>query len=157
MNGKRSTIFICILLVSIPVCTSSISADPEHELKVGLFGGSILTGLKRAGGVIFNGNEDYAVYDIHYTLEISGGLNDSINISIPGYIEEILPNQAVLQSTNEVKGFGPVTMTMTVTSSNAGESTEIINGFQIGPYTISQIYVLAWYRVYSINESFSLF
>ena len=116
-----------------------------------------MTGLKRAGGVIFNGNEDYIVYDIHYTLAISGGLNDSINITIPGYIEELAPNQAILQSTNEAQGFGPVTMKITVTSSNAGESAETINGFQVGPYTISQPYVLAWYRIYSINQSLSLF
>ena len=145
MKEKCIGIFVCMLLIAMTVCTLSVTADQEHELTVGLYGGSIMTGLRSAGGVIFNDNEDYVVYDIHYTLSISGGFDNSIDITIPGNKEELLPNWAILQSINDAYGFGPVTMSITVTSSNAGEVTETIKGFQIGPYTISQPYVLAWY------------
>ena len=47
-------------------------------------------------------------------------------------------------STNKAKGFGPVTLTMTATSSNAGEATATSQGFQLGPYTISKTYLMAW-------------
>ena len=144
MKRKIVGIFVCILLVTIPVITLSVSADPEPELKVGVFGGSLLTGLRQVGGVIFNNGDDVA-YDIHYTFAITGGLDDSINIVIPGQKEELESNEAIVQLTNRAYGFGSVKITLTATSSNAGEATETIKGFQMGPYTISKSYVLAWY------------
>ena len=53
-------------------------------------------------------------------------------------------NQVYSISTNKAKGFGPVTLTMTATSYNAGEATATSQGFQFGPYTISKTYLMAW-------------
>jgi len=145
MKKKIVGIFVCMLLVSIPVFSLSASANLENELKVGVFGASIMTGLRMAGGIIFNDNDDYIVNDIYYTIAITGGFDDSIDITITNYIEELLPNSAILHSIQNVYGFGPVTMTIAVTSSSVGDVTETIKGFQIGPYTISQPYALAWY------------
>jgi len=104
-----------------------------------------MTGLRRAGGVIFNDNDYYIINNIHYTLAISGGFDDSINITTTDYQEELLPNSAIIHSTYDVYGFGLVTIKITVTSPKVGEVTETMKGFQIGPYTISKPYFLAWY------------
>jgi len=113
------------------------------ELQVGVFGGSISTGFRRVGGVIYN-NGDESVYDIAYTLSIKGGYDNSIDIIKSGNYGELIPTQSLIPLTNEVHGFGLVTISLSATSTNAGSSEDSIIGFQIGPYTISQPYVIAW-------------
>jgi hypothetical protein len=113
MKKKIIGIFVCMLLITISVCTLSASADPESELRVGVFGASIMA-LRQAGGIIWNDGLD-TIRDVQYTFTIRGGYD-----------------------------YGPVTITMTVTLSNAGEVTATSQGFQIGPYTISKTYLMAW-------------
>jgi len=102
--------------------------------------------LRQAGGIIWNDGFN-TIQDVQYTFTITGGSDDSINIKISGDAADgdIEVNQVYSISTNEAKGFGPVTLTMTVTSSNAGEVTATSQGFQIGPYTISKTYFMAWF------------
>jgi hypothetical protein len=69
---------------------------------------------------------------------------DIITISDDAGDGDIEVNQVYTISTKGAKGYGPVTITMTVTSSNAGEVTSTAQGFQIGPYTISKTYLMAW-------------
>jgi lipopolysaccharide export LptBFGC system permease protein LptF len=131
MKKKIIGIFVCMLLITISVCTLSASADPESEL--------------RAGGIIWNDGLD-TIRDVQYTFTIRGGYDNSINITISDDAGDgdIEVNQVYTISTNEAKGYGPVTITMTVTLSNAGEVTATSQGFQIGPYTISKTYLMAW-------------
>ena len=58
MKKKIIGIFVCMLLITIPVCTLSASADPESELRVGVFGASMLSGLRRVGGIIYTDGLD---------------------------------------------------------------------------------------------------
>ena len=143
MKKKIIGIFICMLLITISVCTLSASADPESELRVGVFGASMMSGLKRVGGVIYNDGLD-TIQDVQYTFTITGGSDDSIDITISDDVGNIENNQGYMISTKGAQGYGPVTITMTVTSSNAGEATATSQGFQIGPYTISKTYLTAW-------------
>jgi len=145
MKKKICIMFVCTLLISISVCALSVSADSEPELRVGVFGASMLA-LRQAGGIIWNDGFN-TIQDVQYTFTITGGSDDSINIKISGDAADgdIEVNQVYSISTNEAKGFGPVTLTMTVTSSNAGEATATDQGFQIGPYTISKTYFMAWF------------
>ena len=144
MKKKIIGIFICMLLITISVCTLSVSAYQESELRVGVFGASIMA-LRQAGGIIWNDGLD-TIRDVQYTFTITGGSNDSINITISGDAGDgdMEVNQAYSISTNKAKGFGPVTLTMTAASSNADEATATSQGFQIGPYTISKTYLMAW-------------
>ena len=143
MKKKICGIFVCTLLITISVCTLSASADPESELRVGVFGASMMSGLRRVGGIIYNDGLD-TIQDVQYTFTITGGSDDSIDITISDDVGNIENNQAYMISTNEAQGYGPVTITMTATSSNAGEATATSQGFQIGPYTISKTYLMAW-------------
>ena len=144
MKKKIIGIFICMLLITISVCTLSASADPESELRVGVFGASMMSGLKRVGGVMYNDGLD-TIQDVQYTFTITGGSDDSIDITISDDVGNIENNQGYMISTNEARGYGPVTITMTATSSNADEATATSQGFQIGPYTISKTYLMAWF------------
>ncbi len=143
MKKKIIGIFVCTLLITISVCTLSVSADPESELRVGVFGASMLSGLRRVGGIIYNDGLD-TIQDVQYTFTITGGSDDSIDITISDDVGNIENNQAYMISTNEAQGYGPVTITITATSSNAGEATATAQGFQIGPYTISKTCLMAW-------------
>ncbi len=142
MKKKIVGMFVCTLMI-IPVCTLSVSADPESELRVGVFGASMMSGLRHVGGIIYNDGLDI-IQDVQYTFTITGGSDDSIDITISDDVGNIENNQGYMISTKGVKGYGPVTITMTATSSNAGEATATAQGFQIGPYTISKTYLMAW-------------
>jgi len=144
MKKKIVGIFICTLLITIPVCALPISTNLEPELRVGVFGASILA-LRQAGGIIWNDGAD-TMRDVQYTFTIKGVNDDSVNIKISGDAGDgdIEVNQVYTISTKEARGYGPVTITMTATSSNAGEVTATSKGFQIGPYTISKTYLMAW-------------
>ncbi len=145
MKKKIIGIFVCMLLITISVCTLSVTADPEPKLRVGVFGASVLA-LRQAGGIIWNDGVD-TILDAQYTFTIRGGYDNSINITISGDAGDgdIEVNQAYSIPTNKAKGYGPVTLTMTATSSNADEATATSKGFQIGPYTISKTYLMAWF------------
>ena len=145
MKKKIIGIFVCMLLITISVCTLSVTADPEPKLRVGVFGASVLA-LRQAGGIIWNDGVD-TILDVQYTFTIRGGYDNSINITISGDAGDgdIEVNQAYSIPTNKAKGYGPVTLTMTATSSNADEATATSKGFQIGPYTISKTYLMAWF------------
>ena len=142
MKKKIIGIFVCTLMI-IPVCTLSASADPESELRVGIFGASMMSGLRRVGGIIYNDGLD-TIQNVQYTFTITGGSDDSIDITISDDVGNIENNQGYMISTKGAQGYGPVTITMTATSSNAGEATATSQGFQIGPYTISKTYLMAW-------------
>ena len=142
MKKKIIGIFVCMLLI-IPVCTLSVSADSESELRVGVFGASMMSGLRRVGGIIYNDGLD-TIQDVQYTFTITGGSDDSIDITISDDVGNIENNQGYIISTKGAQGYGPVTITMTATSSNTGEATATSQGFQIGPYTISKTYLMAW-------------
>ena len=85
------------------------------------------------------------VFGPAYTLSIKGGYDNSIDIIKSGNYGELIPTQSLIPLTNEVNGFGLVTISLSATSTNAGSSEDSIIGFQIGPYTISQPYVIAWF------------
>jgi len=154
MKKKIVGIFVCTLLITtiLPIATMAgsesdpeITADSEPKLRVGVFGASVLA-LRQAGGIIWNDGID-TIRDVQYTFTIRGGYDNSINITISGDAGDgdMEVNQAYSIPTNKVKGFGLVTLTMTATSSNADEATVTSKGFQIGPYTISKTYFMAWF------------
>ena len=134
---------ICLLFI-LPSMTISVMADPEPKVRVGAFGASFLSGIRRIGGVIYN-EGDEMVYDIEWTLSVTGGSDNSINVYRTEAIGDLGLNAAYQFSTNEVTGFGPVTITFTVTSSNAERESETIHGFQVGPITLSKTWVSCWY------------
>jgi hypothetical protein len=145
---KTIVIIFVFATLFIPTLNTIIAHDEKisifgPDLQIGIFGASIAGGLKRAGFVIYNsGNE--SILDINWIYSIKSITHDDINYSYFDELELLENNSAYLFSTPDVNGFGLVTLLLNVSSLNAGNKTISIKGFQIGPYTISRPWILAW-------------
>lgn len=73
-----------------------------------------------------------------------GDLGNSINKIINDHQEILIPNSLYFVTINSVNVFGSITLSIEAISSNAGLTYETIKGFQIGEYSITQPYLLAW-------------
>ena len=52
---KKTVIVLSICLTFIaPILSVSVIADPGPSIRVGAFGASFLSGMRRVGGVIYN-------------------------------------------------------------------------------------------------------
>lgn len=131
------------LMLMMPIFSTSIVANPEPELNIGIFGASLFGGLRRVGFIIYNYGEE-TVYDIEWTFTVTGESDDSIDVYHTDIVEELGFNWAHQFSTPEITGSGPVTLTLTVNSENAEEVTKTIQGYQLGPFTLSKTWNQAW-------------
>jgi hypothetical protein len=123
----------------------NICANELDDFHVGVFGASLLTGLRQTGGVLNNNNYDESVYDISFTFSIIGLYDKSIDYVYSDFLDELKPNQAYLFSTRSINGFGPVIISLNVYTSNAGFAEESIMGLQIGSITLTKTYMFAWF------------
>jgi hypothetical protein len=139
---RRISLFIFLLLL-IPILSISTSGYSGPELKVGVYGASMLTGLKEVGCFVYNLGEEN-IYDITFTFTVEGGFDNSINKLLYGHKEILEPNTAYLLPISSINGFGPIILSIEATSSNAGTAEKTIKGFQLGAYSITQPYFLAW-------------
>ena len=135
-----------IISLSLPLITAENTSNSfSPELQIGIFGASLAGGLRKTGFMIYN-NGDEPILNIQYVFSIKSSANNEINYSYSKEIEPLKFNSAYQFVTNEVHGFGMVTLSLIVSSSNAGDKNLSISAFQIGPYTISQPWILSWYN-----------
>ena len=130
---------IIFMLFVIPAISTSAIADENAKLEVQIYGGFPMPMLIRnVGGVIVN-TGNITAYNLSYTLSIMGGTSDSINYTTDGFIEDLDPFDASGKSigvfTPEIFGFGIITITLSVTASNADDLTVRANGIQFGDIT----------------------
>ena len=150
---KKIRVLSCImlfLLAAIPTCTAQETEQTTvkesmvgPELHLGIFGASI-AGTRRAGFVISN-TGDQSAADIEWVFSIKGIVTNQMDYSYSDTRDSLRHNAAIMFETNELYGFGLVTLTLSVSSSNAGDDTLSVKGFQIGQYTIRRPWILAWY------------
>ncbi len=143
MRNKILTLFLTVLMIII-FCSLNTSANELDDFHVGVFGASLLTGLRQTGGVINNNNYDESVCNISFRFSIIGLYDKSIDYVYSDFLDELEPNQAYLFSTRSINGFGPVIISLNASTSNAGFAEESIKGLQIGSITIAKTYMLAW-------------
>ena len=144
MKNKIVRIAICLLLI-LPVFSFTTVADPGPELEISIAGSLPLPFLSNAVGGVIGNIGDAPAYNITYDMTIQGGLNGAIYTKITGDTHEILPNNALSATIIDTYGFGPVTVTMTASASNAETVTATVKGFQIGGFTwipFSWLYLL---------------
>ena len=148
----KKTILLIIVLATLVFPSSFLAVAYEvnksnqgPELKIGIFGASLAGGLRKTGFMIYN-NGDEPILNIQYVFSIKSSANNEINYSYSKEIEPLKFNSAYQFVTNEIHGFGMVTLSLIVSSSNAGDKNLSISAFQIGPYTISQPWILSWYN-----------
>ena len=141
MKKRIHQLTILLLVSFLSISFPSIIADPE--LHADIFGASMLTGLRRAGCIIYNSGTDQ-IQDISYTFAIKGAEDTTIDFIFIETIESIDQYESYTLSTNGINGYGKIIISITATSSNAGEISETRTGFQIGPYTLCQPYLSSW-------------
>jgi len=138
MKIKICCIIIFILFV-IPAISTSAVENQDAKLYIQIYGGLPLPVLiENVGGVIVNKGNTTA-YDLSYTLSIFGGASGSINITSDGFSEYLDPFDSSGKSlgvfTPDVYGFGIVTITLSVSASNADDVIVNAKGFQFGDIT----------------------
>jgi hypothetical protein len=117
------------------------AANPE--LHVGVFGSSII--MPRQSGFVISNNGDEPILDIHWTFSIQSLSHDYADFMYSEKLDALSDNQAYVFSTQNMHGFGLVTLSITATSSNSGEVTKIIHGVKIGNVILSNTYFLSWF------------
>jgi len=142
MKTRLVGIFVCMLLV-VPCLSMTVVADPELEISI--YGGfPVIFKMGNVGGAIVNVG-DATTHNVSYNVVITGGFQDSINYAFNGTGYNISPGNALGVSTNAIEGFGPVEITIAVSSSDAGSVNETAQGFQIGGFTWVPF---GWVRVF---------
>ena len=132
---KKIVVILASMLLFIPVLSMSVVADPSAKLDIQIFGGlPLLFGIRNVGGAIVNTGGDIA-HNVSINFTVTGGSNGLIDYSYSDYWGDIPPNGSVAIATDAVQGFGLVTLTLSASSSNAGNVTETKKGFQIGYFT----------------------
>jgi hypothetical protein len=134
MKKKIIGIFFCMML-AILVSSISVCADPGAKLEIKIYGGfPILFGMDNVGGAIGN-TGDTTAYDVSFSFSVIGGFANSIDYTYEDFWGDLIPNQGIGVVTSQVHGLGPVTITLSATSSNADDVIETAKGFQIGSFT----------------------
>ena len=149
MNKKIIVFSSFLVILSIfTSCTAIAIKEKEltggYELKVGVFGASLL-GPRRCGFIIYN-NGDEPINDVHYIYTIKSVFNDNINFSFSNELDLLKVNSAYVHTyPNPGPGYGFVTLSIIVTTSNAGEATDSAYGFHYRYSILCKNFLLAWY------------
>jgi hypothetical protein len=127
-------IVVCILIL-LPALSTPAVAVSDTKLYIGIIGGNLLpVRFNFVNGWIVNIGDNPA-YNVSYTFAITGGFNNDINATFSDNWSE-MPPKTGWGFFNDAYGFGPVTITLTVSASNADNVTKSVNGFQIGKRTL---------------------
>jgi hypothetical protein len=148
MKRKMIVGAICFILASVGL-SSVISAQAEESLEneeslhVGVFGSSMLIGLRRVGCLITNPGEN-TLHDVHWVFSIREVDSDVLIFTYDEYAEELDPSMSIIFSTDQVNDIGFVEITATVNCSQTGEITDSKMMFQLGPFFIGSPFLLAY-------------
>jgi len=144
--------FCIIMLMMTTITALSVQTDAEQtvstnaEMQVTLFGASFITGIRQVGFSLRNagGNpNDETIHDISWTFTVKSIADDSIDFSYLDEVESMAYNEESQFLTNAISGSGPVTLSISASSSNPEEVSKTIKGYQIGPITLSQNFFLS--------------
>jgi hypothetical protein len=128
--GKNPLVgMIVIILIVLPAISTPSVAEPDTELSIG-----ICYGLTVVDGWIMNIGGNPA-YNVSYTFSITGGFHNDINVTASDNVSEMPPKSA-MGVLSTMHGFGPVTITLSVSASNADNMTKVVHGFQVGKRTL---------------------
>ena len=139
MMKKIVGVFVCIMMV-LPIVSTISIADSGPKLDVIIFGSLRLFGIDRVGGVIINYG-DVDACDVEYTFIVIDNSDNSIIFTYNGIVGDIAgiehgtTHSVGLNFPRAAYGYGPITLVLTATSSNALDVSETAHGFQIGYFT----------------------
>ena len=148
MKQKIIVCMVCSIVLSISI-SSIIPAKPEERLEteeslhVGVFGSSLLIGVRRVGCLITNSGED-ELYDVHWMFMIKDIKKDLFIFAYDDYIETLEREISIVFSTIQFNNKGFVEITATVNCSQTGEVTDSKTMLQLGSFFIGPPFILAY-------------
>lgn len=148
MKQKNIVCMICLIVVSL-LLPSVISAKPmedlgaEESLHVGVFGSSMLVGLRRVGCVITNPGEN-VLHNVHWMFTIKDVDMDIFIFAYDDYVETLDPQISFIFSIDQLNDIGFVEITATANCSQTGEVTESKIMLQLGPFFIGPPFLFAY-------------
>jgi hypothetical protein len=148
IKQKIIVCMICLIVTSLSL-SSVIPAKPEEDLgteeslHVGLFGSSLLVGLRRVGCVITNPGED-ALHNVHWMFTIKDVDMDIFIFAYDDYVETLDPQISFIFSIDQLNDIGFVEITATANCFQTGEVTESKIMLQLGPFFIGPPFLFAY-------------
>lgn len=129
MDKKPLVGMIVSILIVVPVVSTPAAAESETELSIGICGGFFAI-----NGWIMNIGDNPA-YNVSYIFSMIGGFHNDINVTASDMMSE-MPSESAMGVLSDTYGFGPVTITLSVSASNADNMTKLVKGFQVGKRTL---------------------
>jgi hypothetical protein len=119
----------------LPALSVPAAADQETTLSVDIRGGLPIPLFNhRVNGAILNAG-DTSAYNISFTFTITGGFGGYIDTTITHTFDELIPGMGYAFGITDIRGFGPVMITLSASASNAENVTRTVKGIQLGGFT----------------------
>jgi len=124
---KMIGIFVCMLLISVPVLSVSSAEDKGAALEIEIFGG-LHTGAK-----IRNIGDTDALF-VFWNITAEGGLLKKINVSSSGMVGSLPPYDdsvelVITLPSDQIRGFGKLTIKVTADSLFTSEIEKEVDVF----------------------------
>ena len=129
MDKKPLVGMILSILIVLPAVSTASAAESDTELAIGICGGFIVI-----DGWVMNIG-DTPAYNVSYTFSMTGGFHKDINVTASDMVS-MMPPKSAMGLLSDTYGFGPVTITLSVSASNADNMTKLVKGFQVGKRTL---------------------
>jgi hypothetical protein len=121
-------IFICMLLISIPVLSVSSAEDKGAALEIEVFGGL------HTGVTIRNVGDTDALF-VYWNITAEGGFIKKINVTSSGVVASLPPNNddmvelKITLPSDQIRGFGKITIKVRAGSLLTSEIEKEVDGF----------------------------
>jgi len=127
MEKKILGIFVCMLLIAVPVLTVTSAEDRVAALEIEIFGGF------HTGAIIRNVGDTDAIFVI-WNVSAEGGFIKKINVSSSGIVGSLPPHNGMVElvitlPSDQIRGFGRVTIKVTADSLFTSKIEKEVDGF----------------------------
>ena len=129
MKKKIIGIFVCILLIAVPILPMTSAEDRGAALEVEIFGGF------HTGAIIRNVGDTDALF-VSWNVSIYGGFIKKINVTSKGVVGSLPPHNGMVYlvitlPSDQVTGFGRVTIKVTADSLFTSPIEKEVDGFML--------------------------
>ena len=129
MKKKIIGIFVCILLIAVPILPMTSAEDRGAALEVEIFGGF------HTGAIIRNVGDTDALF-VSWNVSIYGGFIKKINVTSKGVVGSLPPHNGMVDlvinlPSDQITGFGRVTIKATADSLFTSPIEKEVDGFML--------------------------
>jgi hypothetical protein len=127
MKKKVLGIFVCMLLIVVPVLSVSSAEDSGAALEIEIFGGL------HTGAIIRNIGDTYSLF-VFWNVSAEGGFIKKINVASSGVVGSLPPHDGIVDlvitlPSDQIRGFGRVKIKVTADSLFTSDIEKEVDGF----------------------------